>query len=93
MRRPGYTYILTNRWNTVLYVGVTSCLEKRLYEHKHRLIPGFTVKYNVHKLVYFECFAQIEEALHREKQLKGKSRSKKIALINGFNPGWKDLSI
>jgi putative endonuclease len=86
MEKGGYTYILTNSRHTVLYIGVTSCLEKRLYEHKNYLIPGFTSKYKIHKLVYYERFDRIEDAIYREKQLKGKNRSKKMSLINFLNP-------
>jgi putative endonuclease len=92
MEKGGYTYILTNSRHTVLYIGVTSCLEKRLYEHKNYLIPGFTSKYKIHKLVYYERFDRIEDAIYREKQLKGKNRSKKIDLINSLNPNWNELS-
>jgi len=89
----GYTYILTNLHNTVLYIGVTSDLEKRLYEHQNNLIPGFTSKYRCHKLVYFECHDRIEDAIFREKQLKGKTRAKKIALIESENPNWNELAL
>ena len=77
-----YVYILTNSSNNVLYVGVTNDLERRCYEHKQKLIKGFTQKYNVDKLVYFEVFDSIELAIFREKQIKGYSRSKKNVLIN-----------
>ncbi len=93
MEKGGYTYILTNSTHTVLYIGVTSCLEKRLYEHRNYLVAGFTAKYKVHKLVYYEHFSCIEEAIFREKQLKGKARFKKEALINDLNPLWHDLSV
>ena len=92
MTYGGYTYILTNNRNTVLYVGVTSCLEKRLHQHKNHLIPGFTSKYQLHKLVYYERHDRIEDAIVREKQIKGKTRAKKIALIRAQNPNWNDLS-
>ena len=88
-----YVYILTNSSNNVLYVGVTNDLERRCYEHKQKLIKGFTQKYNVDKLVYFEVFDSIELAIFREKQIKGYSRSKKDKLINKFNLGWKELSV
>ena len=91
MGRGGYTYILTNSRNTVLYIGVTSCLEKRLYEHRNHLFPGFTLKYRLHKLIYYERYDRIEEAIAREKQLKGKTRAKKVALINSLNPSWLEL--
>ena len=88
-----YVYILTNSSNKVLYVGVTNNLERRCYEHKQKLIKGFTQRYNVDKLVYFEEFDSIELAIFREKQIKGYSRSKKDALINKFNLEWKELSV
>jgi len=85
--------MLTNSSNNVLYVGVTNDLERRCYEHKQKLIKGFTQKYNVDKLVYFEVFDSIELAIFREKQIKGYSRSKKDKLINEFNLEWKELSV
>lgn len=88
-----YVYILTNAHHTVLYTGVTNDLERRCYQHKHKLIKGFTQKYNVDKLVYFEQFDYIDLALAREKQIKGYSRAKKFALINQMNKEWKELSI
>ena len=75
----------------VLYTGVTSNLEKRVYEHKTKLIKGFTEKYNVDKLVYYEVFDDINDAITREKQIKAGSRQKKIDVIAGINPTWKDL--
>ena len=93
MERGGAIYILTNKNNTVLYTGVTSDLRKRLYEHRNKIYASsFTTKYNVSKLVYFEVFSLIEEAIAREKQIKGGSRKKKIELIESINPEWKDLS-
>jgi putative endonuclease len=86
-----YVYILTNKNNTVLYTGVTNDLKRRVYEHKAKLIEGFTKKYNVEKLVYYEVFADSYNAIAREKQIKGGSRQKKINLINGMNETWKDL--
>jgi putative endonuclease len=86
-----YVYILTNAHNTVLYTGVTNDLERRCSEHKKKLIKGFTQKYNVDKLVYFENFDIIEDAIAREKQIKGYSRTKKNALIDQFNNEWKEL--
>jgi len=86
-----YIYILCNSHRTVLYIGMTDDLRQRIYFHKKRLIPGFTKKYNVEKLVYFEeCYAQ-EEALVREKQLKGWRRDRKVKLIEEKNPEWIDL--
>ena len=86
-----YIYILTNKNNTVLYTGVTNDLVRRCYEHKKKLIPGFTEKYNIDKLIYFEIFDYVELAIKREKQIKGYSRTKKAALINKTNPEWIDL--
>lgn len=88
-----FVYILTNKTNKVLYVGVTNNLERRIYEHKNKLIEGFTKKYNLTKLVYYEETTDIESAIAREKQLKNWHRDWKINLICGFNPEWKDLSI
>lgn len=86
-----YTYILTNKYNTVLYIGITSDLVKRIYEHKNKLAEGFTKKYNVDKLVYFEEYDDPENAVKREKTLKNLLRSKKIDLIRRKNPDFKDL--
>ena len=86
-----FVYILTNAHNNVLYTGVTSDLGRRCFEHKKKLMKGFTQKYNVDKLVYFESYSEIEEAIKREKQIKGYSKKKKIALIDGFNKGWSEL--
>ena len=91
MERKGYVYLMTNKSNTVLYTGVSSDLVKRVYEHKEKLVEGFTKKYNVCKLVYFEETDEIIEAITREKQIKGWIRRKKIALIESKNPEWKDL--
>jgi putative endonuclease len=82
---------MTNDHNSVLYTGFTSDLKKRIYEHKEELVAGFTAKYNVVKLVYYEAFADPESAIRREKQIKGGSRKKKINLITGVNKEWKDL--
>ena len=86
-----YVYILTNKRGNVLYTGVTNDLSRRIYEHKHGSIDGFTKKYNVNKLVYFETCEYAVDAIAREKQVKGWSRKKKDELITAFNPGWKDL--
>jgi putative endonuclease len=86
-----FVYILTNKYNKVLYVGVTNNLIRRVYEHKNKLINGFTSKYNVNKLVYYESFQSVFDAIKREKEIKGWKREKKVALINSFNPEWKDL--
>ena len=82
---------MTNEHNSVLYTGITSDLKKRIYEHKEKLVGGFTERYNIVKLVYYEVFMDPENAIQREKQIKGGSRSKKIALINGANKEWRDL--
>jgi len=92
MEKRGFIYILTNKNNTVLYIGVTSNLPKRVYEHKMELTEGFSKKYKCKKLVYYEVFDSIEAAIKREKYLKGKKRSFKIGLIEGLNPQWRDLS-
>ena len=84
-------YILTNKSNSVLYTGVTSNLIKRIWEHKSKIIKSFTQKYNVEKLVYYECSENMEVAIAREKQIKAGSRKKKIELIEKLNPSWKDL--
>ncbi len=84
-------YIMTNKSKT-LYIGVTNNLARRLYEHKNKLFEGFTKKYNITKLVYFEVFTDPKPAIAREKQLKGWLRAKKVALIEGNNPNWNDLS-
>jgi len=86
-----YVYILTNRSKT-LYIGVTGNLEKRVFEHKHRLTPGFASRYKIDRLVYFERFGDVAAAIAREKQIKGLTRLKKMALIVSMNPEWKDLS-
>ena len=83
--------MMTNKRNTVIYTGITNNLIRRVYEHKHKLINGFTKKYNVTKLVYYKVSKDVREAIAREKQIKGGSREKKIMLINSMNKGWKDL--
>ena len=87
-----YTYILTNWNNKVMYIGMTNNLERRLYEHKHHLIEGFTLRYNVDKLVYFESSFDVKAAIAREKELKGWTRARKNALVESVNPAWQDLS-
>lgn len=82
---------MTNKTNNVLYTGVTSNLVKRVYEHKNKLTKGFSKKYNVKKLVYYEIFEDIENAILREKKIKGWLRIKKVNLIESFNPNWNDL--
>lgn len=92
MPKTYFVYILTNKTNKVLYVGVTNNLEKRVFEHKNNISEkSFTATYNVHKLVYFEETSDINSALNREKQIKAGSRQKKLDLINKVNPEWKDL--
>jgi putative endonuclease len=86
-----YVYILTNKNNSVLYTGVTNDLKRRVYEHKEKLVEGFTKKYNVSKLVYYQVCEDIYGAISREKQIKAGSRKKKIELINSMNEEWKDL--
>ena len=88
-----YVYILTNWNNRVMYIGVTNHLERRVFEHKNKLIDGFTKKYNVNKLVYFEQTSDVKAAIEREKQLKGLLRAKKNALVEKVNPEWRDLSM
>jgi putative endonuclease len=85
-------YIVTNKTNSTLYIGVTSNLPKRIYEHKNKLADGFTKKYNVNKLVYFEQTENVQSALKREKQLKNWHRNWKTNLINSVNPEWRDLA-
>jgi putative endonuclease len=87
-----FVYILTNKTNKVLYIGVTNNLEKRMYEHKSKMIDGFTKKYNLTRLVYFEETSDVQSAIEREKQLKNWHREWKMNLISRFNPDWKDLS-
>jgi putative endonuclease len=89
--RSYYVYILTNKNHTVLYTGVTNNLQKRIWEHKEKIHDGFTKWYNVTKLVYSESFADVRDAIAREKQIKGGSRQKKIDLINSINKDWRDL--
>lgn len=91
MNKNYYIYIVTNKHHTVLYTGVTSDLKRRIYEHKDKSVDGFTKRYNISKLVYYEIFGDPENAIMREKQLKGGSRQKKIDLINQLNKEWKDL--
>ena len=88
-----YVYMLSNWDDSVLYIGVTNDLQRRLYEHRNGLADGFTKKYNIHKLVYFESTTDAYSAISREKQLKNWNREKKNALINKQNPEWKDLSV
>ena len=91
MNRQYCVYIITNKHNTVLYTGITNDLKRRVYEHKEKLVDGFTKKYNITKLVYYEVFDDAENAILREKQVKAGSRQKKIDLIRSINREWRDL--
>ncbi|MBQ5781969.1 MAG: GIY-YIG nuclease family protein [Oscillospiraceae bacterium] len=86
-----YVYILTNKNHTVLYTGVTGNIEKRVYEHKNKLLDGFTKRYNADKLVYLEGFNNVNDAIQAEKTIKGWKRDKKIQLIENVNPTWKNI--
>ena len=86
-----YVYIMTNEHDKVLYTGITNDLKRRVYEHKEKLINGFTKKYNITKLVYYEVFEDPENAILREKQIKAGSRQKKIDLVNSINRKWLNL--
>lgn len=92
MNRDYFVYILASKGRT-LYVGMTSNLERRVYEHKHKMMPGFTSKYNVDRLVHIEVFSDVNDAIRREKEIKAWARAKKIALIEVDNPTWRDLSV
>jgi putative endonuclease len=85
-----YVYIMTNKSGT-LYTGVTNNIEKRIYEHKNKMVEGFTKKYNINRLLYFETFSDVYSAIAREKTIKGWLRKKKIELVKKTNPGWTDL--
>ena len=91
MSKEYYVYIMTNKSRT-LYTGVTNNIIRRVHEHENKLVPGFTSRYNIQILVYYESTSSIHVALEREKQIKGWLRSKKIALVNSTNPKWDDLS-
>ena len=86
-----YVYLMTNYTNQVIYIGVTNDLKRRIYQHKHKVHKGFTSKYNINKIVYFETFNDINDAIFREKQLKAGPRRKKIELIIKSNPKYEDL--
>ncbi|MCK5028277.1 MAG: GIY-YIG nuclease family protein [Bacteroidales bacterium] len=86
-----YVYVITNKINSVLYIGVTNNLERRIFEHKNKSVPGFTQKYNIDKLIHFEHYDNINDAIRREKQLKKWNRKWKEELINKVNPEWDDL--
>ncbi len=91
MEKNYYVYILSSQKNSALYIGVTSDLIKRIWQHRQKLVKGFTEKYNINKLVYFEQFRDPENAIRREKRLKKYNRKWKIELIEKSNPDWKDL--
>lgn len=91
MEKTYYIYILANKHCNVLYVGITNNLIYGIYCHKNKIQKGFTYKYNVDRLVYYEIYADVSDAIQREKQIKGWVRRKKDFLINKFNPDWKDL--
>jgi len=90
-KRQYYVYILANKTNVALYVGVTNDLKRRVYQHKHRLVRGFAARYDIDKLVYYEVFDDAENAIIREKRLKGGSRARKNRLVESMNPQWRDL--
>lgn len=92
MEKSYYVYLITNQNNKVLYTGVTSNLERRIFEHKNKLVKGFTEKYNVNKLVFFEQTSDVYSALNREKEIKGWLRIKKNKLVESKNAAWNDLS-
>ena len=92
MGREYFVYLLASR-SRVLYVGVTNDLERRVFEHKNKLVPGFTAEYDVDRLVYFESTPNVLAAIAREKEMKGWRRSRKVDLIESINPGWEDLSL
>ena len=87
-----WVYIMSGRTRT-LYIGVTNDIERRIYEHRNKFVPGFTSKYRLGRLIYFEEFGDIRDAIEREKQIKSWRREKKVALIKSLNPRWRDLSI
>lgn len=92
MENQFYIYIMTNPYNSVTYVGVTSNLQERVSQHREKAVRSFTGRYNINKLVYYEIFSDAYSAISREKQIKGGSRQKKVELINSLNPNWEDLS-
>ncbi len=92
LNRYSYIYMVGSSSRRALYTGVTANLNKRVYEHKNDLVEGFSRKYKCHRLVYFETFEHISDAIAREKEIKGWRREKKNALVELINPGWKDLS-
>ncbi len=92
MKKSYSVYIMSNRYHTVLYTGITSDLRGRVWEHQTRAVKSFTSRYNVYKLLYYEDYDEPKQAIEREKQIKGYRRSKKVDLIMSFNPGWIDLA-
>ncbi len=92
MSKQGYVYIISNQRKTVLYTGVTSNLEKRIFEYKNRVIKGFSSRYNCECLLWYECTDEMLSAIQREKQIKAGSRKKKEELISELNPSWEDLA-
>ena len=91
MKKHYYVYILASKRNGTLYIGVTSNLIKRVWQHRNKIVSGFTAEYDVFMLVYFEEYSNVEEAIAREKYLKGKKRDYKLNLIEEKNPQWRDL--
>jgi putative endonuclease len=91
MSKQFYVYMMTNKRNTVLYTGVTNDLQRRVFEHKNKLVEGFTKKYNIYKLIFYEVYNDVNNVIAREKQIKGGSRAKKIKLIEEMNSRWDDL--
>ena len=92
MSRQYYVYLMTDSGRTVIYAGVTSGLKRRVFEHQYKLVPGFTSRYRVNRLVYYEVAGTSRAAIGREKQIKASPRRRKLALIQGSNPDWRDLS-
>ena len=91
MQKQYYVYILTNHTNVAVYTGMTSDLKKRVYQHREKMVEGFTKRYDIDKLVYFEVFDDVRSAIHREKQIKDTSRARKNSLVDRTNPAWRDL--
>ena len=91
VNRQYYVYILANNTNVALYLGVTNDLKRRVYEHKRQVVRGFAERYDIGKLVYYEVFEDAENAILREKRLKGSSRARKNRLVASLNPEWRDL--
>jgi putative endonuclease len=91
MNKQYYVYIMTNKNNSILYTGVTNNLKRRVFEHKNKLVEGFTKKYNIDKLVFYEVYNDINDAITREKQIKSGSRAKKIKLIEEMNSRWNGM--